>query len=274
MRILPLLLVLLGVAACASPSGDDALEPAQDCAPGSSAGGPSLLQEPARDVPGPFYSARTDGPCELLVTFTGAPEGDGPCNVAEYVGRLEPDGEDLRLVVEPSYTGPQPDGDTACPSIGAGRQLRVTLEAPLGERRVVGPQGHPISLVDGDQLLRFGTLPDGWVEGPEGQAVFGPVHWSFTLRGPGGAHAELRQGGPKLAEPGPKAFGYRELGRPSVRGTEALLVSFEEEAPGNHVLTWVEGDRGFALQVMGPLPDPQVLVEVANGLDTGGEAGS
>lgn len=266
MRTLPLLL-LLAVAACASPSDDDALEPGRDCAPTGTAGaGPVLLQEPAQDVPGPFYSARTDGPCELQVTFTGAPEGEGPCNVAEYVGRLEPDGEDLRLVVEERHTGVQPAAGTDCPAIGAARQMRVEMEEPLDGRRVVDERGHPISLVDGDQLLRFGTLPSGWVEGPEGQAVSGPVHWSFTLRGPDGAHAELRQGSPKLAESGPKAFGYREIDRPMVRGVEAVLVSFEQEQPGNHVLRWVEGDRGFALQVMGPLPDPRVMVEIANDL--------
>lgn len=268
MRTLPLLL-LLAVSACATPAVDDALGPAAGCgsATPSSSEGP-VLQQPPDDVTGPFYNARTDGPCGLLITFIGAPEGDGPCNVAEYVGRLEPDGDQLRLVVDERHTGEQPGAGTDCPLVGAAREMRVTLDEPLDGQRVVDPQGHLISLVDGDRLLRFGPLPSGWTEGREGLAVAGFVHWSHSLRGPGGVHAELRHGPATtgMQSPGPTGFGYRELGHRTVRGARGLLVSFDAEQPGNHVLTWVEGDRGFALQAMGPLPDPEVLVEIANGL--------
>lgn len=260
-----MLLVLMTAAGCGAPAGGDALSPSS---PTPQSPGPLVLQTPPTDVSGPFYTARTDGPEALVVTFVGAPEGDGPCNVAEYVGRLEPAGDDLRLVVEARHTGEQPDGSTACTAIGAHRQLRVELDEPLAGRRVVDEQGHLLSLVDGDQLLRFSELPSGWTEGPEGQNVGGPVAWSLSLHGPRGVRGELRQGSPELTtvSEGSAGFGYREIDRPTVRGVEAVLASFDAEQPGNHVLTWVEGDRGYALQAMGPLPDPEVLVEIANGL--------
>lgn len=132
-RPLPLLL-LLAVSACGAPAGDDALEPASGCASATPpSNGPVLLQQPPEDVSGPLYAARTDGPCELLLTFTGAPDGDGPCNVAEYVGRLEPDGENLQLVVDERHTGQQPGPGTICPDIGAARQMRVTLDELGGD---------------------------------------------------------------------------------------------------------------------------------------------
>jgi hypothetical protein len=267
-----LLALPLLVTGCAAVE-PDALESASQCSQQQpAASGPVLLQEPPQDVPGPFYTGRTDGPCGLLLTFIGAGEGDGPCNVAEYVGRIEPDGDDLRLVVDERHTGEQPTGETVCTLGGHPRQMRVTLDEPLDGRRIVDEQGHLISLVDGDRLLQWGELPEGWTEAQEGQGVAGPVHWSIGLRGPGDVHGELRQGGPELGRqsPGPSGFGYREIGRPQVRGAEAVLASFDAEAPGNHILTWVEDDRGFALQALGPLPDPQVLVDIANGLRVSG----
>lgn len=260
-----MLLLLLALVACAGPSGDDALEPARGCEVRSSGQPePVLLQDPPRDVPGPFYDARTDGACGLVVAFTGAPEGDGPCNVAEYVGRLAPAGDDLRLVVEERHTGPAPDEVTACTDIGQHHTLRVQHDEPLGGRRIVDERDQPIHLADGSRLLRLGPLPDGWTAGPEGTNPRHPAHWSFQVRGPGGAWGELRQGVPELAK-ARSGSGYRELYRPTVRGHDAVLGAYDGQG-GNHLLTWSEGDRGFMLQVLGPLSDPEVLVEIADDL--------
>lgn len=259
-----LVLLLLLVTGCADRE-PDALGPTSACAEQRTTDdGPVLLQEPPQDVPGPFYDARTDGACGLVVAFTGAPEGEGPCNVAEYVGRLAPAGEDLRLVVEERHTGSTPDGAVACTALGQHRTMRVQHDEPLEGRRVVDERGRPIHLADGDRLLRLGALPDGWTAGPEGTNPRHPAHWSFQVRGPGGAWGELRQGVPALAAAS-TGFGYRELDRPAVRGHEAVLGAYDEQS-GNHVLTWREGDRGFMLQVLGPLPDPQLLVEIADAL--------
>ena len=143
----------------------------------------------------------------------------------------------------------------------------MELDAPLDGRRVVDGQDHLLHLVDGDQLLRPGALPDGWTRGLEGDTGL-PVHWSTGLRGPGDAWAELRQGDASLGRPDapPKGFGFRVLERPQVRGVEGVLAVFAAEPSGNHVLHWVEGDRGFALQALGRLPDPGVLVEIAESL--------
>lgn len=247
-------------------------EPTPTCAapPGT---GDVLLQQAPRDVSGPFYAARTDGPCGLRVFFTGAPEGDGPCNVADYAGRLDrqPDGA-LELVVEARHTGDSsPGGNIACTSIGAARSMSVTSDVPVRGAQVVDPQGHPLHLVDEDLLLGFDDLPEGWSVSGEGDGVGERTWWSTGLRGPGGLFGSLRQGTPDVGKPAPApGFGYREIGRPQVRGQEGVLAVFEAESNGNHVLVWTEGDRGYSLQVLGVLDDPSLLVRIADGAVIGG----
>ncbi|MCW2779529.1 MAG: hypothetical protein JWN17_3254 [Frankiales bacterium] len=268
MRSVPAVLLLLAATGCSTSAGADVelrTAPAA-CRPQSASPGPLLLQQATRDVPGPTYAARTDGPCGLVVTFVGAPEGDGPCAVAEYVGHLEPDGDDLRLDVEARHTGEQPSGRTACTLVGQQRSFRVAGTEPLAGRRLVDAQGHALQVADGAQLLRPGALPEGWTEGPEGQDVFA-AGWSLTLLGPSGLRATLREGDAALGRPGrtPPGFGAQVRDRPTVRGVEAVLTTFDEP-PGNAVLQWVEGDRGYALQALGPLPRPEVLAEIADAL--------
>lgn len=274
MRRASALPLLLALTACTSAGADVELRSraGADSACGSTAtpdpGGPLLLQRAPREVGGPFYTARTDGPCGLLVSFVGAPEGTGPCAVAAYVGRVEPAGEDLRLVVDARHTGeqPDPDGGTACTLAGQQRSFRVALDAPLAGRRLVDPQGHLLQLADDGQLLHPGALPAGWSEGREGDLVSGATAWSSALRGPGGLQAELRQGDASVGRPAPApGFGAQVHSRPTVRGVQGVLTTFDEP-PGNAVLQWVEGDRGYALQALGPLPRSEVLVEIADAL--------
>lgn len=262
-RLLLPLLLLLTACGTAAPDGERPTTAA--CQQPPPAPGPVLLQEPPRDVTGPFYAARTDGPCGLLVTFVGAPEGDGPCLVAEYAGRLEPAGTGLRLVVDERHTGPTPSGVVGCNDLGAHRSMHVPLDEPLDGRRVVDAQGHALHLVDGAQLLRPGALPDGWSVGPEGTNPGLPAHWSAALRAPG-LSGELRQGGVDLVDSVRDGFGYQRVEARTVRETQAELGRYADPS-GNHVLTWVEGERGFVLQVLGGLQDADVLVEVADGLD-------
>lgn len=260
-RLLPLLL-LLAVAACAQPQP----EPRAAC-PTTTAPGPVLLQEPPVDVSGPFYAVRTDGPCGLFVAFTGAPQGDGPCLVQEYVGRVEPAGDDLRLVVEERHTGPTPSGQLFCTTAGAHRWLRVELDEPLHGRVLLDEQGHAVQLVDGEQLQAPETLPEGWSVGEEGTNPGPPAHWSWAVTAPG-LRGELRQGGTDLPGRVRTGPGYRRLEARTVRGVPAELGAYQD-ATGNHLLTWTEGDRGFVLQALGPLQDADVLVEVADGLRRG-----
>lgn len=260
---LVLALLLTGCATADPPRA--APSPDQPCVPSRSTAGPALLQRPPVDVVGPFYAARTDGPCGLVVRFVGAPEGEGPCNVARYVGRLEPAGEDLRLVVDEEHSGAVPRGSVGCADVGAERSMRVRLDRPLEGRRVVDEQGHALQLVDGDRLLRFGELPPGWSTSDKGSGAYVPVHWETELRGPDGAYGGLHQGEASIGRPSPEEPGYRRLAAVQVRGHVAVLATVGGD-PRNRVLQWVEDGQGVRLQVLGPLPDPQVLVRIADDL--------
>lgn len=204
-------------------------------------------------------SARTDGPCAIVVAFTGSPPSEG-WDLPAYTARLEAAGRDeLRLVIERHHPG-------VFIRLGFPYSLRATAAEPLAGRRIVDEESRELHLADGSALLRLGRLPAGWQALPESEPSGDTVAWTLPLSGPDGATGWLQQGALAVAEPGSKVFGYEEIAHPQVRGARGTLVSYTDEAPGNHVLSWNQDGVGFALQVVGPLPDPSVLVDIADGL--------
>ncbi len=217
---------------------------------------PLLLQE------GDTFSAsaRTDGPCALVVAFTGSPPSEG-WGLPAYTARLEPAGRDeLCLVIERHHPA-------VFIGVGFPYSLRAISAEPLAGRHILDEESHELQQADGSALLRLARLPAGWRALPESEPSGDSVAWTFPLSGPDGATGGLQQGALAVAAPGNKVFGYEEIAHPQVRAARGTLVSYTDEAPGNHVLRWSEDEVGFALQVVGPLPDPSVLVDIADGLE-------
>lgn len=260
-------LVLLGLlaSACGTSSGPVKVVGSSPC--GSPAPRPSdaaaRIQSPPVDVSGPFYAARTEGPCGLYVTFDGGPPGPPPCSVEEYTGHLEDAGTQHRLVVEDAHpsTATFPP-NTACAGVGMTRDVHITLSAPLDERTVVDPAGHAITLYDSERLLLPHALPAGWAERADDSSS---GSWTVGLTGPGNAFGALRQGDARIAMLDPMG---EVVGHPTVHGRRGTLVDLKDPN-GNFLLSWTDGDAGYVLQVLGDRQSDD-LVPLAEGFVLGG----
>ncbi len=83
----------------------------------------------------------------LRVTFTGSPDGPGPCG-ADYDARVFERDTAVAVAV---FVAPRemPDGEVACSAIGAPRAVDITLAQPLAGRPVLSvADGMPVSQGD------------------------------------------------------------------------------------------------------------------------------
>lgn len=137
--IRPLLaLTAVVLSAACGGTGPDAVR----TAPGPADPGPDA---PAA-VSGSDRTLRLDGPRTLVLSFTGAPPGDGPCGSRlRVVAEQSP--EQVRLTVLDDRTVEDVGETVACPAIGHDWRLPVELDQDLGSRPVLDADGRPLVLL-------------------------------------------------------------------------------------------------------------------------------
>lgn len=110
---------------------------------------------------GSDWTVRQAGPRELVVSFVGAPAGDGPCESRLRVVAAETPTEVRLSVVDDRPPQAPSDGELqACPAIGYQWALPVTLEADLGSRLLVAADGRRL---EATVALVPRYLPEGYV---------------------------------------------------------------------------------------------------------------
>lgn len=135
-------------------------------------------------VNGSGWTVRQAGPRELVVSFVGAPAGDGPCESRLRAVAAETPNEVRLSVVDDRPPQAPADGEPqACPAIGYQWALPVTLAADLGSRVLLAadgrrleatvalaptylPEGYVLSSEsggDGHHFLTYGSSDGGWL---------------------------------------------------------------------------------------------------------------
>lgn len=221
--------------------------------------GPVVLQsEPElSDERGPWEGARTDGDRAVILSFTGAAPGDGPCE-AEYVGTARVRFGAMAVSVAPVE---ESSGDEICPAIGYTRTLRVELPEPLDGRHLVDEQGRLGPLLDGAALLSAPAPPPGYAFASEFARAGGGASWTVQYTSGERAPVVLVTHTEDIGEP--LDAGLIVLDRLTIRGHEALLLGQFPNTPLR--IVWKE--RGAVIGVQnnvtsGPGPGDGSLLPV------------
>ena len=223
---------------------------------------------------GSWSAARTVAgkPNELLVFVVGGPkyEADDPCSV-RYEPRVTETADEVALSF--AAFSPKTTSNFGCDDMGHFRTIPVTLQSPLGSRRLRDVQFKRVQPVwDGNRLYEPTWLPDGFKLLTEDSDHDKLAYWIRTYAAersivdgacaPGPQSLEVFQSAPKLLQPYP---GAREV---QVRGTRG---QFEGSEPDGKTLSWNEAGQGFQVgSRAGCAGDPptadEVLLRFAEGL--------
>lgn len=161
----------------------------------------------------------------MIVSFTGAAPGDGPCE-AEYVGNTRVSFGAMVLTIEPIE---QSTGDEICPAIGYTRTVRVELPEPLDGRHLVDEQERLGPLLDGAALLTAPKPPPGYSFKSEFAQEGGGANWTVQYTSGERAPVVLVTHTEDIGEP--LDDGLIVLDRLTIRGQEALLLGQFPDSP-------------------------------------------
>ncbi|MCF2527045.1 hypothetical protein [Yinghuangia soli] len=100
---------------------------------------------PEADSPGVTAQISADGRTVTL-SFMGSPDGPGPCGMEYLVEAAQRDKVVAVVIAErPRPTTATVPANAVCTLIGANRTASVTLDAPLGDRALIGPSSMPVA---------------------------------------------------------------------------------------------------------------------------------
>jgi hypothetical protein len=235
---------------------------------GGGAAGPNARARRAMPTPQPGQKVRWNGarldpgasgePERLTLYFVGAPPGPlGPCSPA-YEATAEPGADRITVTVRALPTPDLPAGHY-CTSVGADRDVAISLPEPLQGRKVVdGSNGEARPVFDARALLTPTYLPAGYRPSREG-VMYGLSSYTRTWLAdgpPGAVQLTVTAGGGEMLRPG-----YHEvvLARPTVRGA-AAKVTKTRDFDDNVCVTWREGSAGHSVCTSG---DPKRLLPIA-----------
>jgi hypothetical protein len=143
-----------------------------------------------------------------------------------------------------------------------GRQLHITLKAPLGYRDLTNRVGHgPIALLDERTLAQPHYLPIGYTQTDSGGGINTKAPaWTRTYGGkPGDATLSITQSPEAAPDPG--------NGTPvAVNGHPGRL---QDQGLRSRALTWSDGSRSFVVSSQEPQGDAlsvEELTRIAEGL--------
>ena len=233
------------------------LGPAAPTPRGPATPGSIVLQsEPElTDERGPWEGARSDGHRAVILSFTGAPPGDGPCQ-AEYVGIARVRLGAIAVRIEPVE---ESSGDEICPAVGSTRTLRVELPEPLDGRDLVDEQGRPGPLLDGAALLAAPAPPPGYSFASEFARAGGGANWTVQYTAGERAPVVLVTHTEDIGEP--LDAGLIVLDRLTIRGQEALVLGQFPDTPLR--IVWKERGAVIGVQnnvTFGPGPGDGTLL--------------
>ena len=139
---------------------------------------PSVRVSP--DTPWSEATLSRDGRT-LVVAFNSSPPGDGPCH-QNFVHDVVETGESVTISFE-EQPAPATSEKVACPEIAFIQQVRVTLEEPLGDRKVYdGIQTTPRTVFRMADLVAVTSVPSGFVaEKPAPRLDRGHPAWQQTF---------------------------------------------------------------------------------------------
>ena len=235
--------------------------------------------------------ARTDNDGRtLVIAGVGAAEYQpgAPCT-ADYRGTADETKREVRVRITHAPQPRRAAADTAdepevfaCNAAGSFRIVRIELQEPLGDRRVIyGKFDRERHVFDGSLLLHP-VLPEGWSIRLEGPGYPGPQgrqnDWSRTWMpsSPAGDGCSasnepvtLIQGPTDVVEQYTSTQYAAPPTRYEVRGHQAAFFMGSGAYPSR--LAWTEGERGFVLSgdlwcaKTGTTP-PEVLLRFAESL--------
>ncbi len=183
----------------------------------------------------------TDG-TTLTIEVSGAPIGDGPCNVRYEHEVIETD-TSVTVAFRQLRRSTTTRGDIACPAIAMLQPFVIHLKAPLGERKLYdGVDTEPKQVWRMTDIVEPTVLPDGiTIEAlervPSGKGTLAWMQYAEISSGPGwDLFIDQAPAGSFVA---PETSPGTIVGRYTVHGNDAAMYEYFNFT--GHEIHWTEG---------------------------------